>query len=118
MTAGWWLRHNCRGMIIIKNSITSATKFAESLDYVDKNYNSEQVIRWLDGAEVNGAGKFIFAEEAASIEKYPGSNPVFYIVYDGNKLRRCGRSFAEDIMVAGKGVHDGTTDEFHARRGW
>lgn len=106
------------GVIIIKNSITAATNFAESLNYADKNYTAEQVIRWLDGAEVNGAGKFIFVEEAASTEKYPGSNPVFYIVYGDNKLRRCGRLFAEDMIIAGKGVHDGTTKEFHTRRGW
>ena len=102
----------------MKNSIAAATAFAESLNYADKNYNSEQVIRWLDGAEVNGAGKFIFVEEAPDTEKYPGSHPIFYIVRYGNKLRRCGRLFAEDMMAAGKGVHDGTTSEFHARRGW
>lgn len=100
------------------NSISAAIDFAESLDYANKNYDAEQVTRWLDGAQVNNAGKFIFVEEAPNIEKYPGSNSVFYIVYDADKLRRCGRLFAYDVIAAGKGIHDGTTDEFHTRRGW
>ncbi|MBR3051643.1 MAG: hypothetical protein IKG61_09365, partial [Selenomonadaceae bacterium] len=83
----------------MRNSIAAATDFAESLNYADKNYNAEQVIRWLDGAEIVGAGKFIFVEEAANTEKYSGSNPVFYIVHDGNKLCRCGRLFAEDMII-------------------
>ena len=102
----------------MRNSIAAATDFANSLDYTDKNYNAEQVIRWLDGAEINGAGKFLFVEEAANTAVYSGSNSTFYIVYDGDKLRRCGRQFAQDMIAADKGVHDGTTDEFHTRRGW
>ena len=98
--------------------MTWQDKLSASINYADKNYNAAQVTRWLDGATVNGAGKFIFVEEAADTEKFPGSNPVFYIVRGGNKLRRCGRLFAKDMMVAGKGVHAGTTEEFHARRGW
>ena len=35
----------------MKNGIEAAAKFAESLDYADKNYTAKQVIRWLDGAE-------------------------------------------------------------------
>ena len=102
----------------MRNSLSVATAFAMMFNYTGKNYNAKQVVRWLNGAEINGAGKFIFVEEVASTEKFPGSHPVFYIVYDVNKLRRCGKLFAEDMMAAGKGVHDGTTDEFHARRGW
>ena len=103
----------------MKNGIEAATKFAESLDYADKNYTAEQVIRWLDGAEISGAGKFIFYENNsyANIDKHPGWNPTFHILHDGNKIRRCGRMFAQDMIDADKGVHDGTTDEFHARRG-
>lgn len=104
----------------MRNTIAEATEFSESLNYADKNYTAEQVIRWLDGAEINGAGKFIFYEESnyTNIEKHPNWNSTFYIVYDGDKIRRCGRLFAEDMIAADKGVHDGTTDEFHARRGW
>ncbi|MBR1647559.1 MAG: hypothetical protein IJ685_12400 [Selenomonadaceae bacterium] len=101
----------------MKNGIEAAAKFAESLDYADKNYTAEQVIRWLDGAEINGAGKFIFVEEDAKTAVYSGSKSTFYIVYDGDKLRRCGRMFAQDMIAADKGVHDGTTNEFHTRRG-
>ena len=72
----------------------------------------------MDGAEVNGAGKFIFVEEASKTAVYSGSNSTFYIVYDGDKLRRCGKLFAEDMIAADNGIHDGTTDEFHTRRGW
>ena len=102
----------------MRNSLTVATAFAMMFNYTGKNYNAKQVIRWLNGAEINGAGKFIFVEEVIDISKYPGAYPIFYIVRDGNKLRRCGGMFAKDMMAAGKGVHDGTTDEFHARRGW
>ena len=95
----------------------AAVDFANTLDYTGKNYDAEQVTRWLDGAQLS-AGKFIFVEEPANTNIYSGSNATFYIVYDGDKLRRCGRLFALDMIAAGKGVHDGTTDEFHTRRGW
>ena len=95
------------------NTYEAAVDFANKLDYAGKNYDAEQVIRWLDGAEV----KFIFVEEAAKTEVYSGSNSTFYIVCDGDNLRRCGRTFALDMIASGKGVHGGTTDEFHMRRG-
>ena len=94
----------------------AASGFANALDYTGKNYDAAQVIRWLDGAQLS-AGKFVFVEEAAKTAVYSGSNSTFYIVYDGDKLYMCGKMFAEDMIVAGKGVHDGTTDEFHTRRG-
>ena len=104
----------------MRYSLTAATDFANSLDYTDKNYTAAQVIRWLDGAEVNGAGKFTFYEDNnyANIEKHPNWNPTFHILHDGNKILRCGRMFALDMIAAGKGIHDGTTEEFKARRGW
>ena len=94
----------------------AASGFANALDYTGKNYNAEQVMRWLDGAQLS-AGKFVFVEEAAKTAVYSGSNSTFYIVYDGDNLRRCGKMLAEDMIATGKGVHYGTTDEFKAWRG-
>ena len=96
----------------------AAVDFAKKLDYADKNYDAEQVTRWLDGAQLT-AGKFIFYEDNnyANIEKHDNWNPTFHILCDGDKLRRCGKKFAEDMITAGKGVHYGTTDEFKAWRG-
>lgn len=96
---------------------SDANNFADKLNYAEKNYTAAQVIKWLTGANINGAGKFIFVEEAAKTEKYPGSKLTFYIIYDGDKMRRCGKLFAEDMIAVGKGVYDGTSEEFHARRG-
>ena len=106
-------------VVILIYTYEAAVDFADKLDYTGKNYDAEQVTRWLDGAQVN-AGKFVFVKDDAytNIEKHPNWNPVFYILCDGDNLRRCGRKFAEEMIDAGKGVPGGTTDEFKARRGW
>ena len=90
----------------------------DKLDYTGKNYDAEQVIRWLDGAKPN-AGKFVFVKEDdyLNIEKHDNWDITYYIVYDGDKLRRCGKKFADDMIATGKGVYYGTTDEFYTWRG-
>ena len=101
------------------NTYEAAVDFANKLDYADKNYDVEQVIRWLNGAKLN-AGKFIFVKEDnyLNIEKHDNWDITYYIVQDGDKLRRCGKKFADDMIAAGKGVYYGTTNEFKAWRGW
>lgn len=96
----------------------AAVDFANTLDYTDKNYNAEQVTRWLDGAQVN-AGKFVFVsdDEYLNIEKHPNWQITYYIVYGDDKLRRCGRSFAQDMITAGKGDCNETRQDFKARPG-
>ena len=58
-------------MVILINTYEAAVDFANKLDYADKNYDAEQVIRWLNGAKLN-AGKFIFVKEDnyLNIEKH------------------------------------------------
>ena len=106
-------------VVILIYTYEAAVDFANKLDYTGKNYDAEQVIRWLDGAQVT-AGKFIFVEDNsyANIEKHDNWQITFYIVYDGDNLRRCGRTFAQDMITAGKGDCNETRQDFKARRGW
>ena len=105
-------------VVILIYTYEAAVDFADKLDYTGKNYDAEQVIRWLDGAKPN-AGKFVFVKEDdyLNIEKHDNWDITYYIVYDGDKLRRCGKKFADDMIAAGKGIPAGTTDEFYTWRG-
>ena len=85
-------------VIIVIYTYEAATDFANKLDY---------------------AGKFIFVKDDAyaNIEKHDNWQITYYVVCYGDKLRRCGKKFADDMITADKVIIDGTRQDFKARRG-